>query len=256
MKKNIMALMGLALLLSGCASTNDRMENPVCTLIGGVAGSAGAAAVASAATGGGAVAGAMLGTLLCADDAAPAPAPMVEETVLDSDGDGVPDFRDWCAGTPAGVTVDGDGCPVDNDLDGVPDYLDQCPNTTANTPVDEIGCPIAGETLLTLVGVNFKTGSAKLTTGSQDILEQAVAVLNDNSAVSVIVEGHTDSRGSETFNQGLSERRAQSVANYLISKGIDASRLTARGYGESRPVASNDSKDGRWKNRRVELVVD
>jgi OOP family OmpA-OmpF porin len=122
--------------------------------------------------------------------------------------------------------------------------------------VDDTGCPIAGETLLSLVGVNFKTGSAQLSAGSEDLLDTAVNALRENPSVDVIVEGHTDSRGSDTFNQRLSERRAQSVVNYLVSKGIDASRLTARGRGESMPVASNDTKDGRYKNRRVDLVVD
>ncbi len=258
MKKNIMALMGLALLLTGCASTGDRMYTPMCTVLGAAGGAVGSAAVvsASAATAGGALAGGLLATLICAEDTTPAPMPAMEEAILDSDGDGVPDFKDWCAATPAGVTVDGAGCPVDNDLDGVPDYLDQCPNTARNTPVDDTGCPIAGETLLSLVGVNFNTGSAKLVTGSQDILDAAVNVLRENPSVSVIVEGHTDSRGSDAFNQRLSERRAQSVVKYLVSRGIDANRLTARGRGESMPVASNDTKDGRRKNRRVDLIVD
>lgn len=257
MNKKLIGLTGLALLLSGCASTGDRFYNPICTLAGAVGGAAGAAAVAT--TGGGAFAGGVLATLLCSEDAgspAPAPAPVASNEVLDFDGDGVPDFRDWCAGTPEGVSVDGEGCPLDSDIDGVADYMDQCPNTALNSYVDDTGCPAAGETLLTLVGVNFASGSAQLNTGASDILDEAVSVLRANPGVSVTVEGHTDSQGSSSLNLALSQRRAEAVVNYLISKGITADRLTARGRGEASPVAPNDTANGRWKNRRVELVVD
>ncbi len=259
MNKKIIGLTGLALLLSGCASTGDRFYNPICTLAGAAGGAAGAAAVASAATGGGAFAGGVLATLLCSEDdgaAAPAPAPAMADEVLDFDGDGVPDFRDWCAGTPAGVDVDGSGCALDSDIDGVPDYMDQCPNTALNTYVDDTGCPASGETLLTLVGVNFATGSAQLTSGASDILDEAANVLRANPGVSVTVEGHTDSQGSSSSNLTLSQRRAEAVVNYLVDRGIKRSRLTALGRGESSPVAPNDTANGRWKNRRVELVVD
>jgi OOP family OmpA-OmpF porin len=87
------------------------------------------------------------------------------------------------------------------------------------------------------------------------VLNQAAALLQKHERVVVEVAGHTDSKGSEEYNQGLSERRANAVKDYLNSKGVRASRLTARGYGESRPVASNDTDEGRAENRRVELIV-
>lgn len=177
------------------------------------------------------------------------------EALLDSDGDGVPDFRDWCAGTPAGVEVDKRGCPLDSDGDGVPDYLDRCPNTAANTRVDEHGCPYPGTALFTLEGVHFEFDSARLKPSAETILQQAVRKLKDNPGVAVDVVGHTDSTGSEAYNQDLSMRRAQSVADYLTANGISAGRLTVRGEGESNPVTSNDTREGRAMNRRVELIV-
>ena len=121
--------------------------------------------------------------------------------------------------------------------------------------VNERGCPEVGEKLITLEGVNFNTDSAKLRSESESILDAAVKVLNENSVVHVRVEGHTDSRGSDEYNRKLSERRAQSVVAYLVSQGIDANRLSAIGYGESAPVAPNDTPENMYKNRRVELVV-
>ncbi|MDZ7735687.1 MAG: OmpA family protein [Gammaproteobacteria bacterium] len=177
------------------------------------------------------------------------------EGLLDSDGDGVPDFRDWCAGTPAGVEVDNRGCPLDSDGDGVPDYLDRCPNTAANTRVDEHGCPYPGTALFTLEGVHFEFDSARLKSSAEAILQQAVRKLRDNSGVAVDVVGHTDSTGPDAYNRDLSKRRAQSVADYLTANGISSSRLTVRGEGESNPVTSNDTREGRAMNRRVELTV-
>lgn len=189
----------------------------------------------------------------CGD--APMPEPEPETGLLDFDGDGVPDYRDWCAGTPAGVEVDSRGCPLDSDGDGVPDYLDECPNTPANTRVDERGCPMAGSMLHTIEGVNFEFDSAQLKPSAKATLDQAVRVLRDNPGVSVAIEGHTDSTGPDAYNQGLSERRARSVRDYLVANGISAGSLRVVGKGESSPVASNDNAAGRAQNRRVDLVV-
>jgi len=161
----------------------------------------------------------------------------------------------WCAGTPAGVEVDDRGCPLDSDGDGVADYLDECPNTAPDTRVDDKGCPYPGTALFTLKGVHFQFDSAKLKPSAEDRLREAVRKLRDNSGVSVEVVGHTDSTGPETYNQDLSLRRARAVADYLIANGISSSRLTVRGEGESSPVASNDTREGRAENRRVELIV-
>ncbi len=174
---------------------------------------------------------------------------------LDSDGDGVPDYKDWCAGTPAGVEVDERGCPLDSDGDGVADHEDRCANTPANTAVDDAGCPIEGTKLFTLEGVHFAFDSAKLRSSAESRLQQAVGKLRDNPGVEVGVIGHTDSTGPADYNQDLSMRRARSVADYLTANGVDASRLKVSGRGESDPVATNETKAGRAENRRVELVV-
>jgi len=109
--------------------------------------------------------------------------------------------------------------------------------------------------IIRLEGVHFKTNSAEITPDSAAVLDRAVEALGKRPHLRVEVAAHTDSRGSAAYNQALSERRARSVMNYLIAHGVDASRLRARGYGESQPVASNATPEGRAKNRRVELRV-
>jgi outer membrane protein OmpA-like peptidoglycan-associated protein len=106
---------------------------------------------------------------------------------------------------------------------------------------------------MVLKGVNFKTGSAELTTESYRVLDDVVAQIQSNQDIQFEIAGHTDSRGNATKNQMLSQARAQTVANYFISKGVDQSRLKVIGYGPSRPLAPNSSAEGRALNRRVEL---
>lgn len=183
------------------------------------------------------------------------PEPEAPKEPLDSDGDGVPDNEDWCAGTPAGVNVDERGCALDSDGDGVADHKDQCPNTAEGTRVDENGCAVVGSKLFTLEGVHFAFDSAKLRPDAEQQLQQAVRKLRDNRSANVDVIGHTDSTGPASYNEDLSMRRAQSVVDYLTNNGVDASRLEASGRGENDPIASNDTKEGRAQNRRVELVV-
>jgi OOP family OmpA-OmpF porin len=108
---------------------------------------------------------------------------------------------------------------------------------------------------IVLRGVNFEFDSSALSPQAQLILQAAVEALGEGGDVRVEVAGHTDSVGTEEYNQGLSERRARSVADYLSNHGVDRFRLTVAGYGETRPVASNDTADGRAQNRRVELNV-
>ncbi len=115
--------------------------------------------------------------------------------------------------------------------------------------------PEAGTQLVSLDGTNFDFNKATLRPDALAKLDHAAQVMNDNPGIKVNVEGHTDSVGSDAYNQGLSERRTAAVVNYLVGKGIDSSRLMAAGYGESRPVASNDTDDGRAQNRRVDLIV-
>jgi len=145
--------------------------------------------------------------------------------------------------------------PKDSDGDGVYDDKDECPGTPRGVEVNEKGCPKVGVKLITLEGVNFNTNSAKIKPESAPILDTAVKVLNENPSVHVRVEGHTDSRGTAEYNKALSDRRAASVVDYLVSKGISADRLAGVGYGESAPVAPNDTAENMYKNRRVDLVV-
>ncbi len=212
------------------------------------------------------------------------------EGFVDSDGDGVPDDRDRCPDTPKGIVVDADGCPLDTDGDGVPDYRDRCPDTVQNCPVDENGCAadsdgdgvpdcidkcldsprgikvdqrgceLVEDMVLTgLGGPNFATDSAALTDKAKSWLDERIgtyqrAVQKDRIA-QVRVIGHTDSRGAEAYNLVLSERRANAVARYLVDNGIPAKLVVVEGKGESVPVASNDTEEGRARNRRVEIDV-
>ncbi len=174
----------------------------------------------------------------------------------DSDGDGVTDDKDKCPNTPAGRKVDAEGCELDSDGDGVVDGVDKCPTVYAKTAD---GCPppapsAAEPKKLTLEGVNFDHDKSTLRPDTVATLDEAAATLKEWGDVQVEVAGHTDSKGSDAYNLKLSARRANAVRNYLIGKGIAADRLTAKGYGESQPVADNSTEEGRFKNRRVELV--
>jgi OOP family OmpA-OmpF porin len=168
----------------------------------------------------------------------------------DSDGDGVPDSIDQCPNTPPGVKVDGRGCPLDSDHDGVPDYLDQCPGTPPGLKVDANGCEIEE---LVLKGVNFETASATLTAESSSVLDQVIEVLRQRPKARAAIHGYTDNRGSDVFNQRLSERRAKAVADYFVAHGISADELSSKGFGKASPVAPNDTPDGRAQNRRVTI---
>jgi OOP family OmpA-OmpF porin len=147
------------------------------------------------------------------------------------------------------------GCALDSDDDGVADYLDRCPNTPAGATVDENGCPVAGEVVFTVDRLTFAFDSAELDSAGRSALDAAVAVLADHPEVGIDVVGFTDSTGPEAYNQKLSERRAQAAVAYLVGKGVPASQLRAVGRGEAEPVASNSTDDGRAQNRRIELVV-
>jgi OOP family OmpA-OmpF porin len=108
---------------------------------------------------------------------------------------------------------------------------------------------------IVLRGVNFDFDRAEIRPDAAVILDEAASILNENPGVRIEVAGHTDATGTDEYNQGLSERRAQSVVDYLAGKGVSAGRLDAAGYGESKPVADNGTRDGRAQNRRVELNV-
>ncbi|MBN1959103.1 MAG: OmpA family protein [Desulfuromonadales bacterium] len=169
---------------------------------------------------------------------------------LDSDGDGVFDYLDQCPNTPAGAPVDSKGCPLDSDGDGVFDYLDQCPGTPAGVSVDEQGCP----TVLTL-HINFGHDSSQVGPQYDGEIAKAAQCIRDYPGNVVFIDGHTDSTGSAEYNQKLSVQRAQAVVNRLIEKfNIPESRMTARGFGEDKPVANNKIPEGRALNRRVEVA--
>lgn len=171
----------------------------------------------------------------------------------DSDGDGVTDDLDQCPNTMAGVAVDSVGCERDDDQDGVVNRLDNCPNTVAGARVDNRGCEI--REIIELPGVNFETNSDRLLPGAEALLSDAVETLRRNIDLVVEVAGHTDSAGSAEYNASLSERRANTVRDFLVARGVNGGNVTARGYGEDLPIADNSTADGRARNRRVELRV-
>jgi len=171
----------------------------------------------------------------------------------DQDRDGVVDAKDGCPFTPDGIKVDSRGCALDDDGDGVPNHLDECPGTPAGVVVNTDGC---ARKVVSLSGVNFGFDSATLTSEAKSILDNAANTINSRSEDSVTVEGHTDSVGPDSYNQGLSELRANALMKYLISKGVSESNLRAVGKGESDPVSSNDTKEGRAGNRRVDVLAD
>ena len=195
---------------------------------------------------------------------------------LDSDRDGVYDYLDKCPGTPAGVKVDRDGCPLDSDGDGVPDYLDKCPGTPAGVKVDRYGCPpppvvkwivpqaaaSAIEAAIVekgraTINVQFDNAKSIVKKNYHEEIAKLAAVIKKYPDLKITIEGHTDDVGGLTYNEKLSQRRADAVKNYLVAKfGIKASRLNAKGYGPIRPIESNATKEGRQKNRRVEAAAD
>jgi len=184
----------------------------------------------------------------------------------DSDGDGVLDGIDQCANTPKGAVVDEKGCPKDSDSDGVFDGLDKCADTPAGLKVDIDGCPVLvteRETelldtgLIRLNDVNFETGKWDILPESHGTLDAAGAVLAKWPQLRIEVGGHTDSRGSTARNQKLSENRAQAVKDYILARypSLNPAQFTVKGYGESKPLATNNTELGMAKNRRVEFLV-
>lgn len=220
-------------LISGCATHSDgsaplnQRTWPICSLLGGLVGGGLGAIESSAWAGGGAAAGAIAGGLICfAQDG-------------DEDGDGVFDRRDRCPDTPANTPVGHNGCPL-------PQYPpSQKPVETE--PVPEV------ITLSDQGNVLFAFDSAELTAAARQQLQGLMDKLNSPQVRSVRVVGHTDSKGTDAYNQGLSERRAGAVATELISHGMAPEKVSSMGRGESEPVADNETEEGRAQNRRVEL---
>ena len=198
--------------------------------------------------------------------------------VADSDNDGVPDESDACptvAGTLNGCPDgDGDGvadkddaCPTvagnlsgcpDTDKDGIADKDDNCP--TVSGTANNKGCPEVNAKAKevfsrALRGIQFETSSNRIKSTSYGILNEVVVIMRENPSYNLTIAGHTDSVGAADANQKLSERRAEAVKAYLVSKGIAGNRLTSVGYGENQPIADNASSAGRRQNRRVEFKV-
>ncbi len=175
---------------------------------------------------------------------------------LDADGDGVADYLDKCPNTPRGVKVDANGCPLDRDGDGVPDNEDRCPDRPG--PASNKGCPeIKAEQKKILNEatkyINFDFNKATLKASSYPRLEQMVAIMNEYPDYSLSIAGHTDNVGNDDYNLRLSYERAAAARKYMLSKGIPAERIEARGYGETKPIADNKTKAGQALNRRVDF---
>lgn len=178
----------------------------------------------------------------------------------DSDGDGVPDYLDKCPDTPkmAKELIDSVGCPIDSDGDGVADYIDNCPKiagTVTNNGCPEVKTEVKKLFQKALQGIQFQTGKAVILASSYPILNQIANVLATNPTYLIEVGGHTDNVGNPGFNLTLSDKRAAAVKDYITKKGVDARRITSKGYGDTKPVASNKTTAGKAKNRRVEFVV-
>jgi OmpA-OmpF porin, OOP family len=195
----------------------------------------------------------------------------------------VPDVDDRCQGTIAGYKVDERGCVLDNDKDGIVNEEDACPDKfgiaalkgcpdsdgdgvadnedrcpTVKGPLTNKGCPVITQEdvkKITQIAnkIFFETNSDKLKTSSLEQLDQLVIILNRYETAKLVIDGYTDSKGTDEYNMTLSQKRTESVKTYLASKGITADRLTATGYGEAKPIADNNTAAGRSRNRRVEL---
>ncbi|BCX66547.1 MULTISPECIES: OmpA family protein [Pseudomonas] len=230
--RTVLPVLLLGSLLTGCATHSDgtaplnQRTWPICSVIGGLVGGGLGAIESGGWAAGGAALGILTGGLICyAQDG-------------DEDGDGVFDRRDRCPDTPANTPVEHHGCPL-------PQY-----------PASEKPAEPAQPEVITLSNdVFFGFNQSDLTPAAQSQLDSIMGKLLDASVVSIKVVGHTDSVGADAYNQALSERRASSVAQYLLSQGVAPGKLTSEGRGESQPVADNETEEGRAKNRRVELHI-
>ncbi|EJL94926.1 outer membrane protein/peptidoglycan-associated lipoprotein [Pseudomonas sp. GM102] len=230
--RTVLPVLLLGSLLTGCATHSDgtaplnQRTWPICSVLGGLVGGGLGAIESGGWAAGGAALGILTGGLICyAQDG-------------DEDDDGVFDRRDRCPDTPADTPVEHHGCP-----------LPQYPASVkpVEPPVSEV---------ITLNGnVLFAYNQSELMPQARSELDSLMAKLQSTDVASIKVIGHTDSQGSDAYNQKLSERRASSVAAYLLSQGVAPNKLTSEGRGESQPVADNDTEEGRAQNRRVELHI-
>lgn len=225
--RTALPLVLLTSVLTGCAGL-QKTDWPTCAAVGGAIG-AGLGAIESTSWAGG-------GALYVGGMAA---AYCWVHGDGDEDGDGVPDSRDKCPGTPKGVQVDADGCPP------------PAPPPMAEEP------PVVKEETIVIRDVHFEFNKATLTPADKDVLSAvATRLKQETSTAQLRVTGHTDSVGSDAYNQRLSEKRANSVVQYLVENGVPrASFVSVSGAGESQPVADNKTADGRAMNRRTEIKI-
>ncbi len=181
----------------------------------------------------------------------------------DNDGDTIPDAADKCPNEPEDFDgfEDNDGCPdPDNDHDGFEDPADDCPNEAG--VAESQGCPrkdypgvtVTERELRLATSIAFQRGTALIRSVSFPALDVVVRVLTEQRQIKLEIAGHTDSQGNDEHNLKLSQEQADAVLRYFGEHGVDRSRLTARGYGETRPIESNSTSQGRAINRRIELV--
>ena len=168
----------------------------------------------------------------------------------DDDKDGILNSKDSCPSTLEGITVDTKGCDADIDKDGILNAKDICPNTLANTEVNSDGCP---QTVP--LNINFENNSDKIKVESEDQVQKYADFLVKHTNYSANIIGYTDDRGRASYNQKLSEKRAAAVVNDLESKGVSSTQLSSEGAGESNPIATNATAEGRAKNRRIEAEI-
>lgn len=187
------------------------------------------------------------------DDACPTVAgPKVFNGCPDRDGDGIQDSKDKCPDVYGVAKYE--GCPIpDKDNDGVSDEEDRCPEVAG--PVSNFGCPKLEDLNFDAKNVTFVSGSSKLTAKATAELDELVAIMNKHSKVAINIDGHTDNTGVAAKNMTLSTNRANEVKKYLVGKGIEEGRLSATGYGQTKPLADNKTAAGRAQNRRVEFSV-
>lgn len=195
----------------------------------------------------------------------------LESKLADADKDGVPDYRDAESDTPEGSYVNSKGEALaeekveetpqqmnDQDNDGVADTADDCPDQ-AGTAANR-GCPEVAKEDVAIMSqavedVKFKTGSDVLTDGSKGVLDEVANALKNNPSYKLRIEGHTDNVGSDEDNMTLSQKRADAVKKYLTDKGVEGDRIMAEGLGESQPLTTNETPEGRAKNRRVNFLI-
>ncbi len=188
----------------------------------------------------------------------------------DNDEDGILNENDKCplVAEDEDNFEDEDGCPdPDNDKDGIDDAKDKCPMEpeTMNKFMDEDGCPdtapvlkkieVKAEKIEIKEKIFFAVGKARILKRSFELLDEVASVLVSNKEIKLSIEGHTDSTGSRAYNLRLSQQRAESVRTYLIKKGVEEDRLTAKGFGPDQPIADNKTREGRSENRRVEFRI-